>query len=254
MTTKRCSSKSKRPIRPIDGGADRCMASIRQALKDLATPVRAERSKSFFKTGAGEYGEGDVFIGISVPDLRKVAAAYRTLSLTEVDTLLHSQIHEERLLSLYILVLQFQQGDAQVKKEVYHHYLKHRKQVNNWDLVDCSAAYIVGVYLFERDRTILNEMIVSSNLWERRIAMVSTHYFIRQQDFHTTLSLAQKLLDDPHDLLHKASGWMLREVGKQDEKHLRTFLDQHATKMPRTMLRYSLEKLDKKARQHYMNL
>ena len=148
MTTKRCSSKSKRPIRPIDGGADRCMASIRQALKDLATPVRAERSKSFFKTGAGEYGEGDVFIGISVPDLRKVAAAYRTLSLTEVDTLLHSQIHEERLLSLYILVLQFQQGDAQVKKEVYHHYLKHRKQVNNWDLVDCSAAYIVGVYLF----------------------------------------------------------------------------------------------------------
>ncbi|MEM7362314.1 MAG: DNA alkylation repair protein [Bacteroidota bacterium] len=254
MTAKRCSFDAKGSIKQVDGDKKACIEAIREALKDLSTPARAERSKSFFKTGEGQYGEGDVFIGVSVPDLRRVSRRYQTLSHDEVHTLLYSSIHEERLLALYILVLQFQQGDEQIKEEVYDYYLTHRKQVNNWDLVDCSASYIVGAYLFQRDRSILHEMIVSSNLWERRIAMVGTHYFIRKKDFQTTLSLAEKLLGDRHDLLHKASGWMLREVGKQDEQTLRNFLDQHAAQMPRTMLRYSIERLDSSTRQHYMKI
>lgn len=168
--------------------------------------------------------------------------------------MLYAPIHEERLLALIILVRQFQQGDAKSQEEIFRYYLAHTTQVNNWDLVDTSAHHIVGAYLYEKDRAILLELATSTNLWERRIAMVATLYFIRKGEGETTFTLAQKLLRDSHDLIHKATGWMLREAGKQNKAALCAFLDKHACQMPRTMLRYALEKFEPLVRRHYMDL
>ena len=229
--------------------------ALRQTLQSHADPLRAQKMQRFFKTGVGEYGEGDVFFGVSVPQLRKLARQwYDKLSAEEIESLLYTPIHEQRLLALLIWVLQFQKGDAHLKQKVYDAYTKHMAQVNNWDLVDSSASYIVGAYLYKRERAVLHTWVTSHNLWKRRIAIVATHYFIRQKDFDTTLSLAAALLGDRHDLIHKATGWMLREVGKQDEAVLRGFLDAHADVMPRTMLRYALERLEEPVRRHYMRL
>lgn len=230
------------------------LQQIRQALHAHADPIRAEHSKRFFKTGRGQYGEGDTFIGVSVPHARKISRQYYTLPKEELKSLLYSPLHEERLLAMYILVLQFQKGNEKAQDEVYHYYLAHTKQVNNWDLVDSSASYIVGAYLYERDRTILYQLSRSKDLWERRIAIVATHYFIRKKDVKTTVEIAEILLKDSHDLIHKAVGWMLREVGKQDEDALLAFLDRHASYMPRTMLRYSLERLPESVRKNYMKM
>ncbi len=209
-------------------------------------------AQRFFKTAPGEYGAGDKFIGIRVPVLRTLAKEFRALPLPEVTALLHSPIHEERLLALLILVDGYARAAAAGRAKIYALYLEQLDRVNNWDLVDTSAPYIVGPHLAERSREILFRLACSKNFWHRRVAMLATFHFIRQKDFADALRLAEQLRDDEHDLMHKAVGWMLREIGKRDLVALRTFLDQHAALMPRTMLRYAIEKLSERERQRYL--
>jgi 3-methyladenine DNA glycosylase AlkD len=225
---------------------------IQAHLRSLANPDHAKTLSWFFKTGPGQYGEGDVFAGLKVPALRQLAKEYRTLPLAEVECLLHSKIHEERLLSLIILVSQAAKADDATRKAIYELYLANTKWINNWDLVDLSAPQVVGVYLERRNRKKLYQLAKSKSLWERRISIVSTFHFIRQKDFGDTLSIAETLLDDREDLIHKASGWMLREVGKRDLPILEGFLDQHFRDMPRTMLRYSIERFPEVKRLGYL--
>lgn len=221
-------------------------------LECIANPAVARHAQRFFKTGSGEYGEGDRFRGIRVPELRKLAREHRALSIGEIELLLTSAYHEDRLLGLLILVLHFQRGDSAAQKVVYDCFVRNMDRVNNWDLVDTSAPYMCGPHLFERDRKILYRWAKSPNLWTRRIAVMSTFYFIRQGDFDDTLKLAKLLLPDPEDLMHKAVGWMLREIGSRDRKTEMAFLDQHAATMPRTMLRYAIEKFPERERKKYL--
>lgn len=223
----------------------------RQKLYDLSSRERAAISARFFKTGPGEYGEGDVFIGVRVPEVRKVAKEFLELSLSEAGHLLGSEIHEERLLALLILVMQFAK-EIHPRKQIYDFYLQNTRCINNWDLVDLSAPQIVGGYLDTRSRRPLSRLAKSKNLWERRIAIVASHHFICQGDFEDTLQVAKILLEDKEDLIHKAVGWMLREVGKRDESPLEEFLAEYCRTMPRTMLRYAIERFPAKKRQHYM--
>lgn len=225
---------------------------VKQKLKSLATPDVAKSSVRFFKTGPGEYGEGDIFIGIKVPTLRTVSREFRSLHLEEIETLLNSPIHEERHLALMILVLQVAKCDDAYRRIVFDFYLRNTKSINNWDLVDCSAPHVIGGYLLDKSRKPLFQLTKSKSLWERRIAIVSTQYFIRHGDFADTLAITGKLLNDEEDLIHKASGWMLREVGKKDQSVLEAFLDQHAAIMPRTMLRYAIEKFPPEQRRAYL--
>jgi 3-methyladenine DNA glycosylase AlkD len=226
----------------------------RSELQRHANPKARKILQSFFKTGPGEYGEGDHFIGVQVPFTRKIAANCKQMPLSEVRSLLRSPIHEERLLALIILVLQFKQADLKKRQSIYKFYVSHLAWINNWDLVDTSAEHIVGGFLAERDRQILTQWAQSRNLWKRRISILSTFHFIRKGDFKDTLRLARLLLHDSHDLIHKAVGWLLREVGKKDRSILRKFLDRHAYEMPRTMLRYSIERLTPAERKYYMGL
>jgi 3-methyladenine DNA glycosylase AlkD len=212
--------------------------------------IPKERVTAFFKTGNGHYAEGDEFIGVSVPNLRKIAKDFTHLSLLDIQALLSSKINEERLLALFILIHQYAKGT--LKEEVYQFYLNNLQYVNNWNLVDSSAHLIVGAHLKDRDRSILLDLAQSAIMWERRIAIVATWHFIRQQDLEWTFRIADILLDDKHDLIHKAVGWMLREAGKRDLPTLQSFLDQHADKMPRTMLRYAIEKLSADERKAYL--
>lgn len=228
---------------------------VTNALKKIADPKIAEHSKRFFKSGPGEYGEGDQFLGIRVPNQRNIAKKYRKLPFGEIEKLLQSEYHEVRLTAIYLLVYKYQKSkEFEKKQEIYEFYMNHLEAVNNWDLVDSSAKYIAGHFLFEydRDRSILYELSDSEDLWERRIAIMTTFYFVDQGDFDLTLELAEKYLDAPEDLIHKASGWMLREIGKQNEELLRNFLNKHYQEMPRTMLRYAIEKLDEPVRQMYL--
>ncbi len=221
-------------------------------LEDLADADIAEHSQHFFKTGKGEYGYGDKFLGVRVPILRKTAKLFQELSVTEIKKLLKSEYHEIRLLSLLILVGQFSKAREGKKRIIYNLYLKHTKYINNWDLVDSSAHYIVGAWLVDRDRSILFELAHSMRLWERRISIISTYYFIKNGDFNDTLRLAKILINDSEDLIHKAVGWMLREIGKRDRKVEEKFLGQYYKQMPRTMLRYSIEKFDNERRLEYL--
>lgn len=221
---------------------------VSKALKDLGSPERAKASARFFKTAPGQYGHGDKFIGVTVPEQRQVARQFRDLPLAETLALLQSPIHEERLTALIILVGQFARAkqDPARREAIVKAYLKHLKWVNNWDLVDSSAGYILGVWLLDKDRRLLYKLVRSKVLWERRVAMIATQAFINAGDSADALKLAALLLDDPEDLMHKAGGWMLREVGKRvSREDLRAFLRRHAAKMPRTMLRYAIEHLDK---------
>lgn len=227
-------------------------ASLRKEVKKASSPARAKGSARYFKTGPGEYGEGDIFVGLTTPQTTEIAKKYRTLELKEVESLLKSKIHEERSIALTILRLQFEKGDPQNRARVYRLYLKNRKYVNNWDLVDGSAPYISGPFLFTGDRKTLYKLAHSKSLWDRRIAILSTFYFIRQKDFKDTLKIAEILLDDDHDLMHKAVGWMIREVGNRDLKTELKFLDKFATKMPRTALRYAIEKFPEPLRLKYL--
>lgn len=226
-----------------------------KALEEIADPEIAEHSVRFFKSGEGEYGEGDQFLGIRVPNQRKIAKKYRDLSFNEISELLQSPFHEVRLTAVLILVYKYQKAKTfEDHKKIYQFYINNLDGVNNWDLVDSSAKYIAGNFLYEygKDRSILYKLSNSESLWERRVAIMTTFYFVDQGDFDVTLELAEKYLDASEDLIHKASGWMLREIGKQDEKILRNFLNKHSQNMPRTMLRYAIEKLDEPIRQMYL--
>lgn len=225
---------------------------IKAELKSLADPRQAVILQRFFKTGPGEYGEGDRFLGIKVPVLRQLARRHLDLPLNQVARLLTTQIHEQRLVALLILTCQFPTagGDGQVA--IYHFYMDHTRWINNWDLVDLSAPKIVGAYLMAGDKAPLYGLARSGSLWERRIAIVSTSCFIREGHFEDTLAIAQLLRHDAHDLIHKAVGWMLREVGKQDQQLLEAFLKERYQDMPRTMLRYAIERLPEPRRQDYL--
>lgn len=225
---------------------------IRRRLMARAEPARVPVLSSFFKTGAGEYGEGDVFVGVRVPALREVCRECRGAGLREIRALLRSRVHEERALALLLLVDTFQRADEATRFRAYKFYLAHTAFINSWDLVDCSAAPIVGAWLYERNRAPLVRLAQSRSLWERRIAMVATSYFIRRGDFEETLRLADVLLEDSHDLIHKAVGWMLREVGNRNGSVERQFLKTRAHRMPRTMLRYAIEKFPQGERLTYL--
>lgn len=218
-----------------------------------ANPAKAEFLKRFFKTGPGEYAQGDVFHGITVPQTRKIVAQFKELQLAEVEKLLHSKFHEERLCALIVLVHQYGKANEEQKDRIHALYLKNTKYINNWDLVDTSAGYIVGAHLEHRGTALLKKLARSPLLWDRRIAMIATLYSTVNSNPEPALKIARMLLKDKHDLIHKAVGWMLREVGKRcSEKVLTTFLDQHVHEMPRTALRYALERLPKSKKVYYM--
>jgi 3-methyladenine DNA glycosylase AlkD len=228
------------------------IGQIRSELKQSSNPSKAKILQSFFKTGPGEYGEGDIFVGVTVPELRRLAQQFPSLSLKQIQCLLYSSIHEERLVALIILINQYKRAPELQKKELYLFYCQNAKHVNNWDLVDISSPHIVGDYLHDKSKSVLIKLAKSDNLWERRIAIVSTLYFIRQQCFGTTLKLAQILLYDKEELIHKAVGWMLREVGKRDQATEELFLNRYYNHMPRTMLRYAIERFPEKKRIAYL--
>ena len=225
---------------------------IRTKLEKLADNERAEVLKRFFKTGPGEYAEGDVFLGIRVPVLRKLAKEYQTIATSEALELLKSSIHEERLLALFILVSAYAKGDESARKSIYELYLENTQFVNNWDLVDGSAEHIVGAFLIDKSKKPLYRLAKSKNLWERRISIMSTFHFIKRNEFSETLKIAAMLVSDEEDLIHKAVGWMLREVGKRHLKAEEKFLKEHYKKMPRTMLRYAIERFPETKRQRYL--
>ncbi len=227
--------------------------TITKELKALSRPEKAKFLPKFFKTKPGEYGAGDKFIGVVVPDIRKVAKKYQNLPYPEVKSLLNSDIHEHRACALFILVTKFQRGDDEERKKAYTFYIKHMKCVNNWDLVDLSAHHIVGAMLWEtRDFGVLEKWAMSKNLWQRRIAIVSTWYFIKKEYFQPTVRISEILIADTHDLIHKAVGWMLREVGKKNFAVVQNFVDLHGQVMPRTMLRYAIERFPEVLRLRYL--
>ena len=221
---------------------ERRVLEAQRDLRKVASPERARTNRWFFKTGPGEYGEGDRFLGVTLPALRAIARDYQDLPLADVVRLLKSPWHEERLLSLLILVGQYARSDGRRRSAIHRAYLRHTRYVNNWDLVDTSAAQIVGAHLSGAGRRRLRRLATSRSLWERRIAMIATYHYIKNGEFEDALAVAEVLLDDDHDLIHKAVGWMLREIGKRDRRVEERFLRTHAARMPRTMLRYAIER------------
>jgi 3-methyladenine DNA glycosylase AlkD len=228
------------------------LSKIRKEISEQKNPEQAIILQRFFKTGKGEYGEGDVFYGIKVPVQRTIAGHFKELALGDLKVLLTSKVHEERLIAVFILVEQFKKTDEKKQKIIFDFYLENRKGINNWDLVDLSAPKIVGEYLIDKEKDLLYKFADSKDLWERRIAIISTQTFIRQNWFEDTLKLSEILLQDKHDLIHKAVGWMLREVGNRDTKTEEEFLQKHYKTMPRTMLRYAIEKFPEKRRKAYL--
>jgi len=221
-----------------------------EAMKD---PDRAASSARYFQAKEGGYGAGDVFLGIRVPELRRLARAWRGMELAEVVKLLQSRYHEARLLGLLLLVEHYRRATPPEKEAIVKLYLQNSTYVNNWDLVDSSTPQILGDYLYaKQDRSLLDELAASSLLWERRMALLATFYFIRRGEFTETLRLIEKLLQDPEDLIHKAAGWMLREVGKRNKEKLVEFLEKNASRMPRTMLRYAIEKLPPEQKRRWL--
>ena len=228
------------------------VAELEKELSSLEDSHTASFLKRFFKTGPGEYGEGDLFRGIRVPVLRKLAKEYQSLTLGETEVLLRSSYHEDRLLALLILVRACLRGDEAVKEKAFDLYLKNTQFINNWDLVDSSAAQIVGAFLWDKNRDVLYRLARSSDLWERRIAIIATFHFIRRCEFTETLKIAEILLAAREDLIHKAVGWMLREVGNRNMNIEEGFLRNHHKRMPRVMLRYAIEKFPEPKRQQYL--
>ena len=225
---------------------------LKKKLKCLAEPKRAEVSLRFFQTQKGGYGEGDQFLGVTVPDQRKVAKQFKSLKPPDLEKLLQSSIHEHRLTSLFIIVRQFERGNENQRKQLIALYKRNLRYVNNWDLVDSSAPYLLGVYLQDRSKSILYQYAKSPSLWRRRVGVLSTFGFIKQGEYKDSLAITKILLNDQHDLIHKASGWMLREIGKRDKDVLVNFLNKHCETMPRTMLRYAIEKFNDRERSYYM--
>ncbi len=230
------------------------MDNIVKELKECGTPARAKASAWYFKTGKGEYGYGDVFYGVTVPQMRQIAKKYKDLSLKEIESLLKNKVHECRLAGLLILVQQYKEGNETERSRIVRFYLSHTKNINNWDLVDLSSHSILGHYLLKRNRKILYKLAHSKNLWERRISVISTFAFIREGQCEDSFRLAEILLKDEQDLMHKAVGWMLREAGKKCPVAEERFLRNHISSMPRTMLRYAIEKFPEKKRKAYLNM
>jgi 3-methyladenine DNA glycosylase AlkD len=228
------------------------LQNLKLSLKKESNKEHAKILQRFFKTGPGEYGEGDVFIGIKVPKLRAIAKQNLDLTFPELQKLLNSKIHEERLTALMILVLRFNKADNTLKEKIYKFYLKNTGRINNWDLVDLTAPNIVGEFLIDKDKKILFDFAVSKNLWEKRISIIATYRFIRRSQFEITFLISELLLKDEHDLIHKVVGWMLREIGKQNPGAEEMFLQKHYKQMPRTMLRYAIEKFPEQKRKAYL--
>jgi len=232
------------------------VSKIISELKSLGSPERAKHSLRFFKTGPGQYGEGDLFYGLSVPEMRSAVRKYRDIGFDDIVELLHDRYHECRMIALLILVDRFERAekkkDGIEKKNIYDIYLGNTKYINNWDLVDVTAHKIVGAYLYDKDRKILYRLAKSDDLWKKRISIISTFYFIHRKDFSDTLKISEILVNDKHDLIQKAVGWMLREVGKRDQDVEEKFLKKHYRTMPRTMLRYAIERFDDKKKKFYM--
>jgi len=227
--------------------------TILDELNSYANSDKIPDYSRFFKTGIGEYGEGDQFLGIKVPDTRKVVKKYfKHMSLNEIQEFLYSTYHEHRLFALLVLVALYQSKQLDNKATIYHFYLNHTAQINNWDLVDVTSPHIVGTHLLDKDRSILYRFAVSDDLWEKRIAIISTFAFIKVGEFDDTLMIADLLLRDTHDLIHKAVGWAIRNVGNQDLQAMLEYLNPRYKTMPRTMLRYAIEKLDEALRQQYL--
>lgn len=238
------------PIRPKP--VDEEALGLQRTLRQLGDPAIAVHSRRFFRTGPGEYGEGDQFLGIRVPVLRALLPRYRQMPLAAVCEVLRSPWHEERLLALLLLVARFARGNGGERQAIFTAYLAHTAWINNWDLVDSSAPQIVGAHLADKDRGLLRTLAGSPSLWERRIAILATFHFIKQGEFGDCLTVAGLLVGDRHDLIHKAVGWMLREVGKRDRPAAERFLRQHCRTMPRTMLRYAIEKFPEPLRMEYL--
>lgn len=225
---------------------------IHSRLREMADDERARALQRFFKTGPGEYGEGDLFLGITIPELRKLAKQYRAVQLEQMLALLGSAYHEERMLALLMLIHAYSKGDEPAKKTIYELYLKNTRFINNWDLVDLSAPRIVGDFLLTKSRAPLYALARSASLWERRIAIMATFQFIRKSDYADSLKISEMLLKDREDLIHKAVGWMLREIGKSELAVEESFLKEHYRMMPRTMLRYAIERFPEPKRQMYL--
>lgn len=228
------------------------LTEIRKAISKQKNPAQALILQRFFKTGKGEYGEGDIFYGIKVPEQRTIAKQFKDLAFEDLKELIKSKVHEERLIAAFILVDQFKIGDEKKKKIVFDFYLKHKEGINNWDLVDLSAPKIVGAYLIDKEKDLLYKLAHSKDLWEKRISIISTQTFIREHFFEDTLNISKILLQDKHDLIQKAVGWMLREIGNRDLETEEEFLKKHYKTMPRTMLRYAIEKFPEQKRIAYL--
>ena len=228
------------------------LIELRSNLNDIKNPEKVQVLQRFFKTGKGQYGEGDIFLGITVPESRKIAIKYSSLELIDIKSLLQSKIHEERLIALLILVHRYN-TNIEERKNIFYFYLDNTNYINNWDLVDLSSHQIIGDFLKNKDRKILYQLVKSSNLWERRISIISTYAFIRNNNFEDTLKISEILLNDEHDLIQKAVGWMLREVGNRNMNIEEEFLKKHYKSMPRTMLRYAIEKFPENKRRKYLN-
>jgi 3-methyladenine DNA glycosylase AlkD len=228
------------------------LAALKRDLKSASTPERAAGAARYFKTGIGEYGEGDVFIGVTVPDLRRVARQYKALSLDELEKLLAAREHEFRVAALLILVAQYERGNESTQKAILDLYLRNTRFINNWDLVDASCREIVGSHVRTRSKALLTRLAKSRSIWERRIAMISTMPLIRDGDVDEPLRIAEMLLDDRHDLIHKAIGWVLRVVGDRDRAALLGFLKQHYERVPRTALRYAIEHFSAEERKNLL--
>jgi 3-methyladenine DNA glycosylase AlkD len=233
-------------------GESALLGELRAALRDAADPARAAASRRFFKTGPGEYAEGDTFLGVTVPMQRALLPRFKQLPIGDALRLLASPIHEERLVALLLLVARHKRGDADERAAIHHAYLANLEHVNNWDLVDSSAEQLVGAQLLDGPKDPLYRLARSPRLWDRRVAMISTFHFIKKRRFDDALAIAELLLGDSEDLIHKAVGWMLRETGERDRTVEERFLDQHADRMPRTMLRYAIEKFPPELRAKYM--
>jgi 3-methyladenine DNA glycosylase AlkD len=225
---------------------------LQQTVKEHSNKELGIFLQRFFKTGKGEYGEGDIFAGLKVPVSRKIANQFKDLAFPDLQKIIKSKIHEERLIALFILVAKFKKAGDKEREKIFNFYLKNMRYVNNWDLVDLSAEKIIGAYLIDKSTNLLFELAKSGNIWERRIAIMSTFHFIKAHQFAATLKISEMLLKDKHDLIHKASGWMLREIGKRDIQTEEIFLQKFYKTMPRTMLRYAIEKFPEKKRLDYL--
>jgi 3-methyladenine DNA glycosylase AlkD len=232
------------------------LMSLENDFKNLENEEVALKSQRFFKTSVGEYGEGDIFLGIRTPELRNLVKKYKSLPFKDIETLLYSKYHEKRLLGAFFLVKLFKESKKDIKKqeEVYNFYLKHKSQMNNWDIIDTTAPHVIGAYLLAKEnKDILYDLAISDSLWDRRISIISTWFFVRNSQYYDLLKIAKILMNDKEDLIHKAVGWMLREVGKKDLELEENFLIENNYKnMPRTMLRYAIEKFEESKRQKYL--